>query len=91
MQERPLLLFVARTGEYLGVLRSSLADGHASFVRRDGSIGHIFKAPTGKALYALDSQLTLQWVIAERRAGTVRVLRARATAGDARRAERTAS
>ena len=91
MQERPHLLFVARTGEYLGVLRSCLTDGVASFVRPDGSIGHIFRAPNGKGLYALDAHLTFERVIGERYAGVVRPLRARATAGDARCAERTAS
>jgi hypothetical protein len=42
MRERPQRLYVARTGEYLGVLRSPLVDGSGTFVRRDGSIGHIF-------------------------------------------------
>ena len=91
MEARALPLFAARTGEYLGVLRSPLNDGRGTFGRRDGSAGHIFTAPTGKALYALDAQLGLERVIAERRPGIVRVLRARAAAGDARRDEQAAS
>ena len=42
MPRGPQRLYVARTGKYLGVLRSPLVDGSGTFIRRDGSLGHIF-------------------------------------------------
>jgi hypothetical protein len=86
MREQPRLLFVARTGEYLGVLRSALVDGSGTFIRRDGSIGQIFE---DGVLYALDDRLTLERVVMRRR-GTVRRLPARSTAIEGSRAERSA-
>jgi hypothetical protein len=89
MPERPQRLYVARTGEYLGVLRFPLAGGSGTFLRRDGSIGHIFEVSNGAALYALDDRLTIERVVT-RSTGTVRRLAVRTGATSANRARRTA-
>jgi hypothetical protein len=89
MSERPRLLFVARTGEYLGVLRSPLASGGDPFLRRDGSIGHVFRAPNTGALYALDARLMFERVV-PRSTRTVRPHPARATPDTPDRVERAA-